>query len=537
MALRARANKVAVLIAPRETSLNAILGAVAPRQIEIIQDHQEIAAKSSRLMERSKFFEMWQRAGLFIRALGGHFEVALEIPTGEKYSAAYYPNISAPRRELPEAYVIEEDDIGRDQFSSFIAPFARVPEPDRPRIIIRAKGPAKSVAEKLDPIGDKVEVVQFGQHGLVTLDQAAAETRAAGVGDMLEAYQNFGFALVARQEVLLPDGAGDAAEILASLYQLMFKINAAIRADDRRRAGPDVQRLLAYLDSLDQRTAGKFQSELARIKALANLLHAYVFENSAEEVRNALGLARRLDDAFLVALGERLINLAEGLNPSTLHWLANAEKSFWRLGEPVQATYAMHNRLVTALSISSAPVEFVPFLDAPQKLKEIAPYAERLSTIYQGVGLLHLVSDNLQAAHDLFEAAEAEPGTWLHRAESRTSKLMCRHLLGYTDDYELEAAANSFAQQLGTLAADYHHLRLFYNLLRMAEGRPCADRIASIAVTRNILSPLDASDLGGLFARIAARMPVSAPGGRYQGPRGEFFERTLLAPTCSFIWH
>lgn len=487
-------------------------------------------------MKRNKFGAIWTRAKEFISIID-HVDFSFEVPSGEKYTAAYYPNISAPRSDIPNAYIIDEDGIEHDQFSSFLAPFARVPERSRPKVIIRPKGPAAALMSKLRPISDKLEVLQLGRHGLDVVFVERSDPRGHTTAELLESYVNFGFALMAEADFSLPPPGTGPEEILASLYRSIFRINAAVRSDSRRAAIPLVRSLGVYLDKIEADFPPHFRPELMRVKVFANLLHAYVIESSAEEVRNALALSHHLQDPFLVALGERLINLAEGINPSTIHWLRNAEKSFWQLGEPVQAIYAVHNRLLTALSISEGEVEYGSFLDHAQRLKEIAPYAERMSTVLQGEGLLHLLSDDLGTAQEVFRAAEREAGSWLHRTEARISRLVCLHLQGYLDEAEIVAAATSIVNQLGQGPPEYHHSILFYNLLRMSEGRHCHAAVADLGRTSRIVSGSEIEDVRTLFARFAARMPVSTPGGRYRGKRGEFFDRTGLVPDGSFIWH
>jgi hypothetical protein len=533
---RSPANKVAILVAPSQTSPNIILKAVGPSTVEVIEDNRKIQEKSSKLMNRSKFARTWQRAKEFVSIID-HVDFSLEIPSGEKYTAAYYPNIAAPRDELPDAYIIDEDEITRDQFSSFLAPFARLPERRRPKVIIRPKRAAGILLNKLRPVSDKIEVLQIGRHGFDHVAVAAGDGSARTTSELLESYVNFGFTTMAEGDIALPPRDADAEEVLAGLYRFIFRINAAARTDSRRTAAPLVRSLAAYLDSIEADFSPLRRAELLRVKIFANLLHGYVVEASAEEIRNALALAHHLKDTFLIALGERLINLAEGINPSALHWLHEAEKTFWQMGEPVQAIYAVHNRLLTALSTSVGDIEFASFLDHAEKLKEIAPYAERMSTVMHGEGLLHLLSDNLGVAQEVFQAAEGEAGTWLHRMEARVSRLTCLHLSGYLDEAQIVSAASSIVHQLGQGHVEYHHSILFYNLLRMSEGRRCYEVVAELGRSRGIVSEAEVCDLRMLFARFTGSMPVSAPGGRYRGRRGEFFERTGLVADASFIWH
>lgn len=527
-------NQVSVLVAPRDASLTHIKAATAGADTAVVEDHSALEMLTSEILDNSRFTKIKEGARKLIKNLP--LEGSYQAATGDKYAVGLYPYVSPSSGTLPRAYIVYENEISPPQLSALIAPLSICSEETRPKVIFRPVSSAAALAQKFRPVSGQVQMFEAGPYGLVNRQHLQGDSQSYSESDALDLYLNFGFDTLANINLELTEDAEGQERSVAKFYKMMFQVNAKIRSTGRISAQGSVLSLIHYVDELKEKEVNLPNDELLRMRAFVNVLHGFVFENSRDRIQNTMAIGHHLEDEFLIALGERLINLVEGVDPSALKWLQSAERRFWRLGEPVQAAYAKHNRLITLLSTSQL-IDTDEFSGSAEQLFEMAPYCERMSSVRQGAAIANLVNANPNRAHELYSLALKEAGSWLQIAEARVGKLICEFLLGELNSTKIEQCARGIVANIGHSEITYHHKRLAYNLLKLEKGVGSKSHSATVFLEASLITMAEANNLELFFSSIAAAMPVSAPRGALAGGRGAFFKRTGLAPGCGFVWH
>lgn len=528
-------DRVDVLVVPKSSPAleNGLAARVPAGRIRVFEGEEQLTDYCVQVEKSLKYF-VHRRVVSEVMQQIVNFEYA---PPGELGSFRWglLNRIGVSESAVDPVYFIKRDRISPELLGRFITTFTKLPPARRPKLVYDADKRMADGINILAAVRDSVQPYSPAPSGLTNL---ALPPWVAPLPRFVDLFQAGALASCAETDFVKP-GLGTTVEERKRYAVLAHQKIQSLKGCDRKfDAISQSKDLVAFLRLQCSCCAGTERDWFAEAQIFALLDQAYIDEDMAGNVDEALTVAKALDDELLESFTGRYINLSVGVSPFASEVLNRSADVLARAGRFVEACYTKANKLTTDIHRTNAQPDASEWRNLVQTILTWSPYCDRLSSVLNAAGVAAMLANHLDEAKQLFLHASQANGARIHQISAEINLGIVKAVSGTgIEEDEVINIANAIEAANITKRLDYHHVYMYANLAKLSP---------SVAVRRYINKTLknerylayskEEVDSGQLLSFLARHFSWISDGKRFRGIRGDFVEKHDLLPICPFIW-
>lgn len=513
-----------------ENALAKFFREFAPRTLRI-RDATELEAEKSNIHRQIKFILPSKVVGSWIDAILRGFSVS---EAGWSYGVQgllSHQQATAATISLPKVVIIHEDDISQSQIADFFSLFQEVTPERRPVFVFIPSTDQAEALRKLAVCGHHIAPYVLSPSG-----PSAVSLRSEHCTDFHEFLQLFvsegdGICGITTSSDLQfedhPDERLNACLVDLVRVQSLFRQGRRFEAPTLLHAARSAADEIVRTSSNAQR-----RHRALRLRAIANLWRAYIYEGELQDIEDSIDIATRLGDQVLLAHALKLTALKSGFDTQNRRSLEKALQIYESVGASDQALFVRNNLLVDTLYSSRDPRKSAE--DLSEYVNEATPYIRRSTTFHSNAGIAFMLYGQEERAIEFFDRAVAGAGPPLNKINSIVNFLVARHIHGDRPDRdEIFKIFIRLEQEDLPKEFDYHQTCMAANLLSLSERHSDLQHEIRAFLRRRALLPYTEEHLEDPKALLRLgidHFPASnlAGPGRLPGQLGDFIEQRGL---------